>query len=173
MDEFSDVDLDDIGPASDFVTPNFEASQDPPAGLKRIWTPPTRKKSEPDAPKLKKPAPRMPSGGLAGPLADMYTMIGAVLSPLDPVCGGAVIQAAPEAAKALEKLAKTNPEVRRILVGMVTTSTWGAVVTAHMPIILAVVMHHMPRITGAPTGPADGDSPSAGPEDVEHVRATG
>lgn len=141
--DFDDVDLDDMPDVpSEFVTPNHEASENPPEGLKRIWTPPT-KKSKTSAPKLKKPAPRMPSGGLAAPLADMYTMIGAVLSPIDQTCGNAIMASANDCGKALEKLAKTNPEVRRVLVGMVTTSTWGAVITAHLPIIMVIATHHL------------------------------
>ncbi len=112
-------------------------------------------------PRLKaaKPAPRMPAGGLAAPLKDLYILVGAMLSPVDPICGGAIIQQAPDCAKALETLAKQNPEVRRVLVALVSTSAYGAVVTAHIPIILAVAAHHIPamRPTQVPTmpGPAD------------------
>lgn len=171
VDDFADVDMDTM-PDTEHVTPNFEASQDPPAGFKRIWTPPAAKAKTAREPKLKKAAPRMPTGGLAGPLTDVYTMIGAVLTPIDPVCGQAVMMGAPDCAKALEKLAKSNPEVRRVLVGLVTTSTWGAVITAHIPIIMAIAMHHMPALSDKMNQVAETAEGQFSDPNPDFVRAT-
>jgi hypothetical protein len=113
-----------------------------------------------ETPKLKPAAPRMPAGGLAQPLNDIYVMIGALLAPIDPTCGGAIIRQAPECAKALEALAKQNPEVRRVLVALVSTSAYGAVITAHIPIVLAVATHHLPAMRPAEDRSSNQDVPA-------------
>lgn len=93
------------------------------------------------------PVPPMPARGkLAAGLQDIYVTIGMMLMAVDPVCAQAIINSAPECAKSMEKLAKTNPAVRRVLLKMLETSAYGAVVAAHLPILMAVVMHHMPAL---------------------------
>lgn len=154
----SDVPFDDVEdlepePASNgHAVPNHVASEpeNEPGPVKRAFTFGKRPPRKPREPKLKDAAPRMPAGGLAAPLTDMYIMVGAVISPMDATCGGAIINQAPECAKALEKLAKTNPEVRRVLVNLISGSAYGAVITAHIPIVMAVAMHHMPGVRPEP-----------------------
>lgn len=174
-DDFADTEfqqeLDDLHAEPEFAVPNHSASEksDPPIKRLLLGRPQQRKR----APKIKEPAPRMPTGGLAAPLTDLYTMLGAVLSPMDPVCGGAIINQAPECAKALEKLAKTNPEVRRVLVNLVSTSAWGAVITAHIPIVMAVGMHHIPGLQPRETPPEPPTDLDGWRDGDPHPRATG
>jgi hypothetical protein len=145
--------------------PDHTASEEAKRGPSLPWANKGPKPAAlPKEPKLKSAAPRMPAGGLAAPLKDMYILVGAMLSPVDPVCGGAIIQQAPDCAKALENLAKQNPEVRRVLVALVSTSAYGAVVTAHIPIILAVASHHLPamRPKSGPVMPGSADGVEQG-----------
>ncbi len=90
--------------------------------------------------------PPLPRGGLVKPLTDLYTGVGTMVYAFDPICGQAVIQAAPECAKALNDLAKQNDAVRRVLVQFLETSAWGLVMVAHAPILIAVAMHHVPAL---------------------------
>jgi hypothetical protein len=66
--------------------------------------------------------------------------------PFDQICGGSVIQQAPACAKSLDELAYQNEAVRRALVAILETSAWGAVIAAHLPIMIAVMMHHSPAM---------------------------
>jgi hypothetical protein len=150
--------------------PNFEATAPSgprmpwdikpsgPSAAKRFFS---RSKAPSQGPefKPKAPAPRMPPGGLATPLADIYIMIGSFMSVADPVCGAAIISSAKDCGKSLEALAKQNPEVRRVLVKLVSGSAYGAVITAHVPIIMAVANHHLlPAFVPTP-GPVQDDRP--------------
>lgn len=97
--------------------------------------------------KEEKPVPPMPRGGkLASGLQDIYVSLGMMLMVVDPVCAQAIITAAPECAKSMEKLAQSNPAVRRVLLKTLETSAWGAVVAAHLPILMAVAAHHVPAL---------------------------
>jgi hypothetical protein len=66
--------------------------------------------------------------------------------PFDPSCGRIVIENAEKCAEALDELAKTNTAVRNFLIGLCTTSAWGAVLMAHAPIVMAIAMHHVPAL---------------------------
>jgi hypothetical protein len=62
------------------------------------------------------------------------------------VCANAVIKSAEQCARSLDELAYTNDAVRRVLYGLIQTSAIGAVIIAHGPILLAVMVHHVPAI---------------------------
>lgn len=96
-------------------------------------------------------------------LRDMYVTVGTMMLPFDRVCGDAIIQAAPKCAETLVDYAKTNADVRRILLKLVGTTAMGAIIAAHTPIIMAVAAHHiMPRFQKpAPAGPAPLDTDTA------------
>lgn len=99
-----------------------------------------------------KPVPAAPRGGFVGPLTEMYGFIALALMPFDAECAMAIMQAAPQAAKSLDTLAKTNPGVRRVLIAITQTSAWGAVITAHLPIIVAITVHHVPAVKNSGIG---------------------
>jgi len=137
-------------PASDttFPTPDHKASR-PARGPLLFSRPAGDKRDTPPRAKPKKATPRAKHGAFTETLENIYTGIGAMITPFDPVCGNAVIQSAPQCAKTLDDLAYQNDAVRRALTALVTTSATGAVVVAHMPILMAVMMHHVPAVQTA------------------------
>lgn len=102
---------------------------------------------EPKAPKTEFDRPKLGRRGqFERPLRELYTSIGAIMMPFDPICGTAVIQQAEPCAKSLDELAYQNDSVRHSLEFILATSAWGAVIAAHVPILLAIVMHHSPTL---------------------------
>lgn len=91
-------------------------------------------------------AKALPKGGLKGPLSQLYIGIGMSVMPFDPSCGRIIIENADKCAEALDELSKTNTAVRNFLIGLCTTSAWGAVLMAHAPIVMAIAMHHVPAL---------------------------
>jgi hypothetical protein len=83
-------------------------------------------------------------GQFVEPLMKMYGTAGAVVMMYDPICGTAVMTSAQKCAETMDELAYQNEAVRRVVWSMTRTSTFGAVIVAHLPIIMAVVMHHVP-----------------------------
>lgn len=109
----------------------------------------TRTPPKPKAPITPKVIPDYRAGMIKKGFEELYATIGAVLMLKDPTCGMAIIQAAPEVAESLEELARDNPTVRRILMGVIATNALGKVVVAHMPILMIVFAHHIaPRMNG-------------------------
>lgn len=140
------------------TVPNHHASNDGDSRFSLFGS----KKTQLDGDKPKKPVPPMPRRGLKKPLADIYTTLGTLWFPFDPVCGNAVIESADQCAEALETLARENEAVRRVLIMLCETSAWGMVITAHLPILMAVTAHHMPQFKAPP--PADETEPAETPE---------
>lgn len=97
-------------------------------------------------PKVVPPKPR--PGSLKKPLQDMYGTIGMTVALFDPVCGQAILANAEACAIALENMARENEAVRRVIMSLVQTSIWGQLIAAHMPILLAIAMHHVPALKG-------------------------
>lgn len=92
----------------------------------------------------RKPAPRAKKGAFIEPLTELYTLLGGVLMPFDPQCANAVIVSAEKCAESMDELAYQNESVRRALTALTQTSAWGAVIFAHLPIIMSIAMHHGP-----------------------------
>jgi hypothetical protein len=128
------------------IIPNHTASRE----KKARWfnsRPPGDQRSTPQrktAPR--KSIPRTKPGYFVEPLQQVYVGLGMMMMPIDPVCANAVITSAEQCAISLDKLAQENDAVRRALLALTKTSTLSAVFIAHMPIILAVGMHHVPAI---------------------------
>lgn len=101
-------------------------------------TPRASRKERKEAP----PKPR--EGSLVKPLTDLYTTVGMMLAPFDPACSVAFIDNAHSCAVAMEKLARENESIRRVILALTQTSAWGGALIAHMPIILVIMMHHGP-----------------------------
>lgn len=85
-------------------------------------------------------------GMFVQPLTQMYVGLGMILMPVDPVCANAVMQSAENCARTLDELAYQNDAVRRALFAITQTSAVGAVIFAHLPILAAVMMHHVPAV---------------------------
>ncbi len=112
-------------------------------------TPPRRGPGRPKANAKPKIIPDYKAGAVQKGFEELYVLAGTMLMIKDPHCGMAVIQSAPDVAKSLEELAKTNPSVRRVLMGFIVTNAWGQVAAAHMPIIMALFAHHIgPKMNG-------------------------
>ena len=114
-------------------------------GARKKKTDSGKKETRTRAPKVER-AKALPRGGLRQPLATLYTGIGMSVMPFDPSCGRTIIENADKCAEALDELAKTNTAVRNFLIGLCTTSAWGAVLMAHAPIVMAIAMHHVPAL---------------------------
>jgi hypothetical protein len=100
--------------------------------------------------KEKAPTPSMPRPGVIKKrLSELYVGVGVMLSPVDPVCAKATMDSADDCAEAMEQLCRENEAVRRVVLKLIETSTLGKVIVAHLPIMMAVAMHHMPMFQQA------------------------
>lgn len=133
---------------SEFTPPNVKGTKPrwwesaPRSGAKRGER---RSRKERPARETRRDIP-YPRGGFRGPLTNVYTGIGMTVMPFDPGCGRIIIENAEKCAESLDELARTNPAVRRVLMSLITTSAWGAVIMAHAPIMMAIAMHHVPAL---------------------------
>jgi hypothetical protein len=88
-------------------------------------------------------APRARKAALGPRIANLYTMAGlglaAVPNPATAAAGMAMVQNAAELGKAWEALAKDNPRVADALESLLTVSTVGTVVLAHLPVVFAAL----------------------------------
>lgn len=135
--------------------PPIDVKPDPSASHKmnggeskvsRLFAPPGPKAPRGEKPpKVKSPTPSMPRPGVISKrLEELYIGLGMVWFPFDPTCAQAVVESAPKCAEAMEQLCKENEAVRRVVLRLIETSTYGKIITAHMPILMAVAVHHMP-----------------------------
>lgn len=103
------------------------------------------RKNKSDGKKMK-PIPPMPKGGIAGPIAALYKRAGKFIQPFDPGCGTALIMGADDCGKAWEEVCKRNPQMRRYVLAMLATGANMELLVAHLPIIAAVAIHHVPAV---------------------------
>jgi hypothetical protein len=138
----------DVPDGDQFATPEPDAGRD----KRKTWRERraerngARTKERPSRARVTRAVPRTKPGSLVQPLAQIYTTVGALLSPFDPVCGSAIIASADKCAQTLDTLAQQNDAVRRALLALTQTSAIGAVAIAHAPIALAVATHHVPAV---------------------------
>jgi hypothetical protein len=85
-------------------------------------------------------------GQFIEPVTQFYTMVGGVIMIRDPMCGRVVIQQAPHAAEAIDDLAYTDEVIRRLLWSATQTGKYGKVLAVHVPILIVVLMHHVPAV---------------------------
>ncbi|HEY1213251.1 MAG TPA: hypothetical protein VGE93_06430 [Bryobacteraceae bacterium] len=93
-----------------------------------------------------KPIPAMPKGGIAGPIAALYKRAGTFIQPFDAGCGTALIMGADDCGKAWEEVCRRNPQMRRYVLAMIATGANMELLVAHLPIIAAVAIHHVPAV---------------------------
>lgn len=96
--------------------------------------------------KTRKSLPPKRKGQFVEPLETLYGGIAIMLMPIDPVCSMAIANAAPECAKSLDALAYQNDAVRRAVYALTQSSAAGAVLMAHLPILMAIAVHHVPAV---------------------------
>ncbi len=75
-------------------------------------------------------------------IAKFYQFAGMSLMPFDPVLAGVVVEQAPICADAVFDLAQENEAFRRFIIAMTQTSMYGALIAAHLPILLTVTARH-------------------------------
>jgi hypothetical protein len=77
-------------------------------------------------------------------LKGFYATLGMGIFAVDHHCGSAILTSADETALAMDKLARENRNVAKIVDFMLRTGAFGEVLAAHMPILIAVLSHHAP-----------------------------
>lgn len=135
-------DDDSGGDDDDFGVPN-------PEPKRRRGRPRKDETTKPRTRATKTTLPPKRKGQFVEPLTQLYTACGMMLLPMDAVCGKAIIESAEQCAKSLDELAYQNDAVRRALFALTQTTALGGVVVAHLPILMAITMHHFPT---APVG---------------------
>lgn len=116
--------------------PQEPAEDRPPARLKG-----RRHKSGPADPgKADEAIPQHRPGVIGKGMAKLYRRAGKIIKAMDRPIGIAVIESADDCGEAWEELARTNPRIRRVLLKMISGGAWGAVLMAHAPIFMAVIM---------------------------------
>lgn len=146
--DFSDLKPVDVEPIEE-GTPNFKASKSKSA-FSDLFKPRDNEPTSAPKPKPrgrpKSTAPAYRAGQFVQPLTQMYMTMGLMLMPIDKPVAEAVIQQAEACAKSLDELAKQNESVRKALITLTTTGAWGAVMVAHAPILIAVMVNHVPAV---------------------------
>lgn len=137
--DFNALTVETTEPLTAFEPPNPRASRE-----RRKWY--QRKDKGTNTPREKVPAPPMPKGGIAAPMAALYRKTGELIQPFDYGCGSVLIGGAEDCGKAWEELAKRNPAVRRFLLSLLSTSAVTELLIAHAPILAAVAVHHVPAV---------------------------
>ena len=77
-------------------------------------------------------------------LAGLYGSIGIVTFMFDPHCGQGILESADDTARSVDRLARENPAIRRIVESVLAGSAWAEFFAAHAPIFKVVAEHHMP-----------------------------
>lgn len=96
-------------------------------GRKKTAAPRTRRQS----------VPKLPVGAKKQ-IEKLYTLIGGFIKPFDDAIGQEIMDSAPVCAESVYELAQQNEAFRAALAGLMTSSLTGAVIFAHLPILLAV-----------------------------------
>lgn len=98
-------------------------------------------------------------GILVKPIRDLYTTVGTLLLPFNQPVGTAFIQNAEPCAKALDNAAKTDKQIRRVLMLMIQGSVWGELIIVHMPILMALAVTLVPSVRASFNGvQSEGDN---------------
>lgn len=97
------------------------------------------------------PLPPFRAGPIAKGVDKIYRRAGKLVKIWDPALGSAIIASARKVVdeegdenttvgEAWEEIAKVNPRIRRLLLKVVESGAWGALIAAHAPILLAIMM---------------------------------
>lgn len=92
----------------------------------------------------KKAVPKAKPGQFVELVEGIYRGAALVIQPFDPVCALGLANCAPQVAEAWDALAQENEWVRKFLFSLTTTSVFTKLFMAHLPLIIAVMFHHVP-----------------------------
>jgi hypothetical protein len=110
-------------------------------------------------------------GILVKPLRDLYVTVGTLTLPFNQPVGTAFIQNAEPCAKALDNAAKTDKQIRRMLMLLVQGSVWGEIIIAHMPIMMALAVTLVPSMRATMNGvQSEGSGETINPVSLGTVR---
>lgn len=142
FDDGSDPAFENVELPDDFVVP--KPVRDSASG--RFKRKPVGDKADAPAPKRAPRAKTVPNrkGQFLQPLTTLYMGVGGFLMPFDPVCANAILAAAEQCANTWDELAYTNESVRRFLFSLTQVSVTTKLFIAHAPIMMAVMLHHVP-----------------------------
>jgi hypothetical protein len=108
----------------------------------------------------------MPEGSITAGISQLYGQVGMFVGMFDKECGSAIVTNAQAMGASLEAAAKESPAMQEFLNKMITTSVWGQVIAAHLPVVMAISMHHVPairdRVNPKAPGGADASAPGSG-----------
>ena len=79
----------------------------------------------------------------------LYAMAGQMWAASDPVCGGALVAAAPNISKAWAHACESSPMVQRFAESMMGGGALVGLALAHAPIVFTVFAHHGPAARAA------------------------
>lgn len=74
-------------------------------------------------------------------IADFYRVVGAGIRPFDELLGETIVDQADACAKSVYDFAQENDAVRRAILAFTTVSAGGALLFAHLPILLVAIRH--------------------------------
>lgn len=72
-------------------------------------------------------------------------MAGTLVLPFNQPVGTALVQNAEQCAIAWDNAAKTDKQIRRLLMMLIQGSTWGQIIAVHMPILMAAAATMIPN----------------------------
>lgn len=98
-------------------------------------------KADPLETVVAKPVPKLTTA-TKRTLQELYAGIGGMLLGFDEICGQTIIDAAPHCAETIYLAAQNNEALRRFVISLTQTSVYGALLIAHLPIIMAIAAHH-------------------------------
>lgn len=114
--------------------------------------PETRRRGRHHKPEPEKPAAPAPSytpGVITKGVNKLYRKAGKIVKVMDPAIGTAIIEATKNTDEeggddtvgaAWEEVCRTNPRIRRVILGFIKGGAWGQLLAVHAPILLAIVM---------------------------------
>jgi hypothetical protein len=110
-------------------------------------------------------------GILVKPLRDLYVTVGTLVIPFNKPVGTAFIQNAEPCAKALDNAAKTDKQIRKVLMLLVQGSVWGEIIIVHMPILMALAVTLVPSIRATMNGvQSEGSTETINPVSLGQTR---
>lgn len=122
---------------------NIKASDEPKMPPPAPGTRPTARPKGPEPKPVKESSVKLATETeIKKWLEKSYLTVGASLVPFKPEVGEQIILSAEKCADSVTKLAMTNPSVRRAISSLMVTSVWGAVIAAHLPILLVLAAEY-------------------------------
>lgn len=119
----------------------------PPRRMPGFGGPPRKGTAPKSATRQSKPKtvePPSKPGEFTEDIAGFYTMLGLGVGMRDQFCGRTIVENAEKIATEWDKLAESNPAVRKALRSMLKVTAVGSLMAAHVPIIMAISAHHGP-----------------------------